>query len=531
LKKTTQLKTIINSPQNEFILEAHNGLSAKIVEESGFPGIWASGLSMSASLGVRDNNEASWTQILEIAEFMVDATNIPVLLDGDTGYGNFNNMRRLVNKLEQRGIAGVCIEDKLFPKTNSFIGGKKQLLAEINEFCGKLSAGKDTQKDDDFIIVARVEAFIAGLGLAEALDRADAYRKAGADAILIHSNLSTATEIADFMNEWGGRHPVVIVPTKYYSTPSEFYSKLGISLTIWANHNIRTSINAMQELSKKIYEDQSLTSIEGKISPLSEVFRLQGAKELQEMESMYLPSKGRDINAIVLAASQGKELGELTVEIPKAMLKVRGKSILETQIKEFNEQGINNISIVRGFSRDTINFSKFNMIDNELYESTTELYSLSLALDHISKETIICYGDIVFKSYILHELLVDDNNITIVVDTNVSSEITHCDFVIADMKYSKDMFFDTAKLIKFSCNHTSTDVSGEFIGLFKVNEKGAEILKNTIKELSLSKDFKKMRIPDLFNEILEKTEISIKYISGDWIDVNTITSLQSANQL
>src|SRR3989339_1173811 len=151
MKKTTLLKKLISSSTTEFILEAHNGLSAKIVEEAGFMGIWASGLSISAAMGVRDNNEASWTQVLEVCEFMSDNTNIPILLDGDTGFGNFNNMRRLVKKLEQRNIAGVCIEDKLFPKTNSFISGEMQPLADVGEFCGKIKAAKDNQSDSDFI--------------------------------------------------------------------------------------------------------------------------------------------------------------------------------------------------------------------------------------------------------------------------------------------------------------------------------------------------------------------------------------------
>src|SRR5215510_9888730 len=155
-RKTTCLRDLIQGPQLSFLLEAHNGLSARIAEEAGFPGIWASGLSISASLGVRDNNEASWTQVLDVVEFMSDATRVPILLDGDTGFGNFNSVRRLVRKLEQRGVAGVCIEDKLFPKTNSFIRGKAQPLAEIGEFCGKIRAGKDAQSDDDFVIIARV---------------------------------------------------------------------------------------------------------------------------------------------------------------------------------------------------------------------------------------------------------------------------------------------------------------------------------------------------------------------------------------
>ncbi len=115
----------------------------------------------------------------------------PILLDGDTGYGNFNNMRRLVRKLEQVGVAGVTIEDKLFPKTNSFLRGEQQPLADIDEFCGKIKAGKDSQADPDFVLVARVEALIAGWGLDEALRRAEAYHRAGADAILIHSRQSS----------------------------------------------------------------------------------------------------------------------------------------------------------------------------------------------------------------------------------------------------------------------------------------------------------------------------------------------------
>ena len=142
-------------------MEAHSGLSAKIVEKAGFLGIWASGLSISAMLGVRDNNEASWTQILDVLEFMADATKVPILADSDTGYGNFNNVRRLVRKLCQRDIAGICIEDKLFPKSNSFVS-ERQPLADVDEFCGRIKAGKDSQTDNDFSIVARTEALVSG---------------------------------------------------------------------------------------------------------------------------------------------------------------------------------------------------------------------------------------------------------------------------------------------------------------------------------------------------------------------------------
>ena len=157
MKKTTRLRQLLTSPELEFALEAHTALSAKIAEEAGFPIIWASGLSMSAQFGVRDSNEASWSQVVDALEFMSDATQVPILVDGDTGYGNFNSLRRLVRKLEQRELAGVCIEDKEFPKTNSFGASDRQVLATIDEFCGKIKAAKDCQLDPDFVVVARVE--------------------------------------------------------------------------------------------------------------------------------------------------------------------------------------------------------------------------------------------------------------------------------------------------------------------------------------------------------------------------------------
>jgi phosphoenolpyruvate phosphomutase len=295
MKKTTQFKHLLRSEQVEFLLEAHDGLSAKIVQEAGFKGIWGSGLSISAALGVRDNNEASWTQVLEVLEFMSDATSIPILLDADTGYGNFNNVRRLVNKLEQREVAAMCIEDKLFPKTNSFIGGEQQPLAEIDEFVGKIKAAKDTQQDPDFSVVARVEALIAGWGLSEALKRAEAYHRAGADAILMHSKISSADQILSFMEAWQDTCPVVIVPTMYYRTPTQVFEEAGVSVVIWANHMLRASIKAMQQIAAQIYSERSLSSIEDQVVPVKEIFRLQNASELKEAEKRYLPVKVRKV--------------------------------------------------------------------------------------------------------------------------------------------------------------------------------------------------------------------------------------------
>lgn len=287
----SKLSFLLKNENTEFMMEAHSALSAKIVEETGFNAIWASGLSISTALGVRDSNEASWTQILDVLEFMTDVVEIPILLDGDTGYGNFNNVRRLVKKMCQKNIAGVCIEDKLFPKTNSFLGNA-QPLADIDEFCGKIKAAKDSQTESKFSVVARVEALIAGHGMPEALKRAEAYTNAGADAILIHSKRADSYEIENFAKEWAQRSPLIIVPTKYYKTPTDIYKNLKISMIIWANHNLRSSISAMKSVCRTIKEEESLLSIEPIVASLEEVFKITHTDELLRAEEVYLPKIG-----------------------------------------------------------------------------------------------------------------------------------------------------------------------------------------------------------------------------------------------
>ena len=530
MKKTLLLKKLLQTRQTEFILEAHSGLSAKIVEEAGLKGIWGSGLTISASLGVRDNNEASWTQVLDVCEFMSDVTTIPILLDGDTGFGNFNNMRRLVRKLEQRDIAGVCIEDKLFPKTNSFIGGEMQPLADIDEFCGKIKAAKDTHVDGDFCVVARVEAFIAGWGLEEALRRAEAYRNAGADAILVHSKKNDSSDIEAFMAEWGNRHPVVIVPTKYYSTPTERLEELGINLIIWANHTLRSSITAMQQTAKQIFVNRNISCVQDDIVPVSEIFRLQGADELKEAEKQYLPTSGRDINAIILAASQGN-LGELTTDIPKTLLRLRGsKTILTTQVDSFNKVGIKDISVVRGFTKEKVTATNINTIDNDEYEETKELYSLYLAKDKITENTVVSFGDIIFKEYILNELLNDSSDITMIVDADWTIKGQNIDYVQTNIPYSKKVYSTPIAFAKMSNTMRNTDINGEFIGLWKVSGKGAEYVHSSLEKLSCRTDFMHLTLVDLFNDLVENTRIAVKFIKGSWLDIDTIVDLQKSGE-
>jgi len=532
-KKTTQLKQLLQSDQTEFILEAHNGLAAKIVEEAGFKGIWGSGLALSAQHAVRDNNELSWTQVVGMLEFMSDATSIPILLDGDTGYGDFNNMRRLVRKLEQRNIAGVCIEDKLFPKTNSFIQGEQQELEDIETFCGKIQAGKDAQQDEDFCIVARVEALIAGWGLDEALKRGEAYRRAGADAILIHSKMSRPDEVLAFAREWDGRCPLVIVPTKYYSTPTEVFREHGISLVIWANHLIRTSIAAMQQTAKTIYESESLVDVEGRVATVSEIFRLQGAEELLEAEKIYARSARKDASAIILAASRGRGMDELTRDRPKVMIPVAGQTVLRRLVDKFKAQGINEITVVGGYRSDAIDAGGAKLVLNEDWESTDELSSLLCALDSISGDTVLVYGDLLFRTYILNNLVEWEADLLVAVDSSPLENASgnKNDLAFCSAPDDRAMYQQKVNLQRISSetdwNGRSPD--GRWIGMLRARGEGRAHLLEALEQLQAEPGFKNRTVPDLINRLVENGHApQVQYITGHWMDINNLEDLQRA---
>lgn len=285
-----KFKNILSNKSTNFILEAHNPISAKIVEETGFVGIWASGLTLSASYALRDANELTMTQVLNIVDAMQDQVNVPIVLDGDTGYGNFNNFRILVKQLCKSNIAAVCIEDKLFPKNNSF-SDRAQELEKVNIFCNKIKAGKDTQLNNDFSIIARTEALICGLSVEAAIERCEQYYSAGADAILIHSKKSDGKEIMQFLDLWGNNCPVIIIPTMYYSVLTQEFIDRKVSIIIWANHLLRAAIFAMQHVSRYIKKYQSTAALEQKIASIYEIFRLCNDSELKNAEEKYLSRK------------------------------------------------------------------------------------------------------------------------------------------------------------------------------------------------------------------------------------------------
>ncbi|MGQ0684010.1 phosphonopyruvate hydrolase [Bradyrhizobium sp.] len=271
------------------IMAAHSPLSARLAQEAGFDGIWASGFELSALYGLADVSLISMTQHLEMMRAMAERVDLPVVADIDTGFGNAINVIHAVRQYERAGAAAVVIEDKSFPKVTSLVAGGRQELLRIEEFQGKIEAACQARTDAGFLVIARDEALIAGLGEPEALKRAAAYEEAGADMILIHSKQRTPDEVESFVRAFKGRAPIVIVPTAYPEMTAARIRALGkIRMVIYGNHAIRAAVTAMQDVFAAILKDGGIQNVDKEIVPVGEIFRLQDMDRVKIDEKRYL---------------------------------------------------------------------------------------------------------------------------------------------------------------------------------------------------------------------------------------------------
>jgi len=256
------------------------------VQRAGFDGVWSSGLEISASHCVPDANILSMSDFLAATADMTRAVSLPVIADCDTGYGDANNVRYAVERHEACGAAAICIEDKTFPKRNSFDTGPHTLVS-IAEFSGKVLAAKSAQRDPDTFVLARTEALIAGLGLSEALRRAAAYADAGADAVLVHDRGADPRTLFSFAERWRRETPLVVVPTTFHVVTASQLESAGIKMVIYANQGLRASIAAVSSVLARILADDGTTKVEDCIAPISEVLDLQGFPELRRNERLF----------------------------------------------------------------------------------------------------------------------------------------------------------------------------------------------------------------------------------------------------
>jgi phosphoenolpyruvate phosphomutase len=283
------LRDMITRPGVVQVMAAHSPLSARLVEEAGFDGIWASGFELSALFGLPDASLLTMTQHLDMVRAMADECTLPLIADIDTGFGNALNVLRAVSQYERAGAAAVVMEDKVFPKASSLLHDARHDLVRTEEFAGKIHAALDARQSDEFLIIARTEALIAGCGLDEALTRAHAYDAAGADMILVHSKHRSPAEITAFVAHWESQCPLVIVPTTYPQLTAAEVVRMGkVKMIIFGNHAIRASVQGMRRAFAKIRADGGALLVGDDIATVQDIFRLQRVAELSVAEATYL---------------------------------------------------------------------------------------------------------------------------------------------------------------------------------------------------------------------------------------------------
>jgi phosphoenolpyruvate phosphomutase len=284
--RVSRLKRLIFSKNIVRILESHNSLTGLIIENLNiikrkkiieFDGMWSSSLTDSATKGKPDNSSLDFSARISSLNDMMDVTTKPLVFDADNG-GQLEHLPFLVRSLERSGVSAIIMEDKIGLKKNSLFKnqtGTQQDKPKI--FAKKIMKICNSRNSKDFMVIARVESFIVGKGLKDALHRAEIYSKAGADAILIHSKEKTPSEIFSFAKEFKKSKyfiPLVSVPSTYSKVYEKDLIKNGFKLVIYANQLLRAAYPAMQSAAKTILEKSRAFEIDKKIIPIKEIINL-----------------------------------------------------------------------------------------------------------------------------------------------------------------------------------------------------------------------------------------------------------------
>lgn len=550
MRQSTQLRELFERPSIIRLAGAHNALGAKLAERAGFDGVWSSGLEISTSYGVPDANILTMSEYLAAAQSMADAVDIPIVADCDTGYGNSNNVIHVVHKFEAAGIAAVCIEDKHFPKVNSFIPGRQE-LAPIAEFVGKIMAAKNAQRSEDFMVIARVEALIAGWGLEEALKRAHAYADAGADAILIHNKTRSPQPIIEFIRAWDFRAPLVVVPTTYYTLTARELEELGVKMVIYANHGIRAAIRAMEETLAEILQAGTTATVEPKIAPMKLVFELQGMPQMKRDEEIYLRSGQPRTRAIIPAA--GDHLDEysmkhIAADIPMAMLDINGKPLLQRQLEVLNTCGVADITVIGGYRREKIQVDGIKLVANTDWQTTGIAHSLFCADadKEYDSRTLMVYSDILFDNDALNKLLRSEEDITLLVDRTYDSRSYAPDrkldlVVLSDRPPPTRRALDvhtTNTILKIGKRVDPNQANCEFAGLALFSEKGYQLFRETYHSavatngdapLHEAPSARQASFTDAIQEIIDRGyKVACLEVSAGWMEIHSFDDYKQA---
>ena len=284
--RVSRLKRLLSSKDIVRILESHNSLTGLIIENIKvakkkvnieFDGMWSSSLTDSATKGKPDNSSVDFSSRISSLNDMMDVTTKPLVFDADNG-GQLEHLPFLVRSLERSGVSAIIMEDKIGLKKNSLFKNQKDTKQDKPElFAKKIKKICNSRNSNDFLFIARIESFILGKGLNDALKRAEIYSKAGADAILIHSKEKTPNEIFSFAKKFKKSKnfiPLVSVPSTYSKVYEKDLINNGFKLVIYANQLLRAAYPAMEFAAKKILENGRSFEIENKIIPIKKIINL-----------------------------------------------------------------------------------------------------------------------------------------------------------------------------------------------------------------------------------------------------------------
>ncbi len=545
MSKPAKLRKLLARPAPVLLIGAHNGLTARLAEEAGFDGVWAGGFEITAARAMPDASVLTMAEHLEVTSQINDATELPVVADCDNGFGNAINVIRLVREYEKAGIAGVCIEDNVFPKRCSFYSSVKRELESVDEFVGKIRAAKETQRSRDFVVIARTEAFIAGWSLDEALKRGRAYADAGADMVLVHSKLSTPDEVKAFAEKWDRPVPLAVVPTIFKGTTAPELYKMGYRLVIFANQGLRAAVKAMREALSELREKQFAASVDPRIVPLEEIYKLVGVTELQTSEEQFLPASSAKTTAVIIAAGKGfeREAMPLIEALPKPMWEVRGKTNLARQAELLRAHGINDIVVVRGYKKEAINLPGLRYFDNDRYAETHNLASLFAAEPALDGRVLVLYGDILLDPAILAKLLATEADIALVVDhawrenfeRGALHPVSQPELVVTQQSpLYKNRFIPPAdgnRVVRIGRTLPTAEAQAEFIGVALFSPRGVKIVRDSYHRLSKLSNahpfheaarFAQARLSDLVQELLDQgLPVTAVDIYKGWMEVDT----------
>jgi len=547
--KAGRFRSLLQQSKPIVLAGAHDALSAKLVETSGFDGVWVSSFGLSAAQkSMPDANVLTMTEVLESSKNINLAVKIPVIADCDNGYGNAINVMRTAAEFSGAGIAGISLEDATFPKRCSLYPGRHDLVS-TEEMAGRIRAAKSAATTPDFVVIARTEALISGLGLEEARTRANAYMEAGADALLIHSKAKSSQEVLEFAKNWKGSIPLVVVPTMFPAASVEELSQAGFKVIIFANHALRAAVAAMKTQLGILRQEGRAEVLDGNIASLQDIYDLVGVNELQAQEEAFLPASQEPVTAVILAAGFEKELLPLTEDRPKAMLDIKGKTILERQLHILRSAGINDIAVVRGYRAEAINVPNVRFFENPHYQSTGIAASLLSALPAVKGGLLVLYGDILFDKTVLERLLVSRGEINLVIDRawydlyrTEKRSPEGADLVItSEHPVASHRFLaseDPTSISKIGQRLDKGSVNGEFIGLAYLSGKGLAWLKEVFKAgASCSADkpfheapsFSQASLNDLFQELIDRGHPvrAVETYKG-WIEVDTFEDYRRA---